>query len=335
MNRLERFIQIFQLPPAMVPYVDLVATPPEIDLIIALGSEALILDEIAEALNLGREEAQLLVNGAIARDMVDRQTADGRTTYTAGNFYATMDIWTSYETGTWRRLPQTAREATAEWQMQEWLKLWASQLEIIRRDPDQYVRIKNRDVMLLDEALDLVGASEQVCLLVCPCETTMQPGSPVIEGSMRLGERARITLERGQGRGMTGREAQAHLLHLDRMGLVHTGPRAWRENDPKLEWISHGNCNPAYAFPWRAGIRAGLEKQFPAVHYSAEVNWDQCTHCGVCTGRCPFGAFYQDGTTVSIHGATVRQVQYDAEQCYGCGHCATSCPEAAITMKPL
>jgi len=165
--------------------------------------------------------------------------------------------------------------------------------------------------------------------------TTLCTDSPLIEGSMRLGERARQTLEKGQGRSLMVEEAKAHLINLDRMGLIHTGPRQWRKHDPKLEWVSHGNCHPSYSFPFIAGQRMGLEKLYPRAYYTAVVDWDKCTHCGNCLGRCPFGAFYQDGTEIRLHGQTIRQVLYDDGLCWGCGLCANACPEAAIKMKSL
>ncbi len=57
--------------------------------------------------------------------------------------------------------------------------------------------------------------------------------------------------------------------------------------------------------------------------------------CQDCLERCPFGALTQDGSTVAIHGQTVRQVQLEPQACWGCGLCATTCPEAAISMRPL
>jgi ferredoxin len=335
MSVLDIFVRVFNLPPAMVPHVDLIVTPQEMALVAGLADQAMTVLEAAEMMSISPGEASSVLVELFRRDIVDRETEDGETAYTVSSFYANMDFWTSFETGSWQKLPQQTREEVSDWQMEEWLKLWERELEIITRDPDTYVRMKNRDVLLLEEALDLVGAAEYICLLPCPCKTTMMPGSPRIEGSMRLGARARQTLERGQGRSLTVDEAKAHILALDRMGLVHTGPRAWREHDPEQEWISHGNCHPAYSFPMRAGIRLGMTKAYPRVHYVARVDWDKCTHCGVCIGRCLFGAFYNDGTEVSIHGQRVRQVKYDADPCWGCGLCSNVCPEGAIRMEPL
>jgi NAD-dependent dihydropyrimidine dehydrogenase PreA subunit len=119
------------------------------------------------------------------------------------------------------------------------------------------------------------------------------------------------------------------------MGLVHTGPRQWREHDPQQEWISYGNCHPTYSFPFLAGQRMGLEKVYPRAYYVASIDWETCTHCGQCIGRCPFGAFFQDGEVFSRHGETRRRVQYDDDRCWGCGLCVNTCPEAAINMRPL
>lgn len=334
-SKVEQFSRIFNMPPAMVPYVNLVANDQEQSLVLRMDAQTLTENQISELMGLDAEETAHLLKGMILREILERSLVGNNYEYKVGRFYATMDYWTSYETGSWSRLPQWSRNAVKEWQLQEFLKLHTPSFEKIAKDPDVWVQMKNRDVLLLDEALDLVAASEYVCLLPCPCKTTFMPGSPVIEGSMRLGARAKETLEIGQGRSVTGDEAKAHLLMLDRMGLIHTGPHFWRQHDPELEWVSHGNCNIAYSFPFQAGFRLGLAKKYPRVHYLAEIDQDRCRGCGTCISRCPFGAVYHDGTTITLHGAKMRAITLEPEKCFGCGLCATSCPEEAITMAPL
>jgi ferredoxin len=335
MSQLEKFIEIFQLPPAMIPYIDLVVTEQEMDLIVELNDQALTLDQVAEMMKMSRGKTKQLLAGAFHREIINRETKEGVTTYSAGGFYNRMDIWTSYETESWGSLPNWVRNAVSEWQLAEWFKLWTPAFEQITKDPDTWVRMKNRDVLLLEESFELVEAAEHICVLPCPCKTTLMPGTRVIEGSMRVGERARLTLERGQGRRLTTEEAKAHLVACDRLGLVHTGLRAWRKHDPQLEWMSHGNCNPYYSFPFRAGMRLGMAKEYPRAHYLAELDWDKCEHCSVCVVRCPFNAFYHDGSIIWAHGEWKRQVRYDPEKCWGCGLCANTCPVEAITMETL
>jgi len=335
MSKLEKFIEVFQLPPAMVPYIGFVVTEQEMDLVVGLDDQAMTFEQVTEMMNISRDEANELLAKAFRREVINRETKEGVMTYSAGTFYSRMDIWTSYETESWGALPSWVRNAVSEWQLAEWIKLWTPAFQQITKDPDTWVRMKNRDVLLLEEAFELVEATEYICVLPCPCKTTLMPGSPVVEGSMRVGERARLTLERGQGRRLTTEEAKAHLVACDRAGLVHTGPRAWRKHDPQLEWISHGNCHPSYSFPFRAGIRLGLAKKYPRAHYLASVDWSKCTHCGVCIERCPFGAFYYDGPTIEVNGETRKQVRFDSEKCWGCGLCANTCPVEAIVMHPL
>ncbi len=54
----------------------------------------------------------------------------------------------------------------------------------------------------------------------------------------------------------------------------------------------------------------------------AEDDHDRCTACGVCAGRCIFGARrLVDG-----------ELLYDPEKCMGCGVCVSACP--TDTMAP-
>lgn len=329
----EDFIRAFDVPPTMQPYVDLVAEQPEMELVVGLGDQALTVDEVAEIMDMSSEEANRLLEKAMVREIVYRRQHEDATTYKVTGFYLRLDILTSYEGESWASLPGWVRNGVSEWQISEWIQLWTPKLRKIIDDPDCYVRMKNRDVLLLEESLEIVEAAQYICALPCPCITTLLPGSPVVEGSVRVGERARATLERGQGRMLSTEEAKAHIIALDRAGLVHTGPRSWREHDPDMEWISHGNCHPSYSFPFRAGLRLGLAKEYPRAHHLAVIDRDTCTHCGTCIGRCPFGALYRDDTPYRVHGVVAKQMKLDKERCWGCGLCANTCPEDAIMME--
>jgi ferredoxin len=335
MTKLDTFARIFQVPAAMQPHLKLIVTEQEIDLVLGMEQQPLTSEEIAEMLRISKEEADHLLRDAYKRDIIKRFFEGEQVRYTPGQFYANLDYLSAYETGTWRRLPDDVRNDVAEWQLLEFIEMWKPAIEEVARNPDAWVQIKNRDVLLLEQALEMVEASEFICLLPCQCKTTLCPDSPAIEGSMRLGERAHLTLEKGQGRSLTVEQAKAHLLNLDRMGLVHTGPRQWREHDPELEWVSHGNCHPSYSFPFLAGHRLGLDKLYPRAYYTADIDWDKCTYCSICVGRCPFGAFYQDGAEIRLHGETLRRVLYEDERCWGCGLCGNACPESAIEMKSV
>jgi len=50
-----------------------------------------------------------------------------------------------------------------------------------------------------------------------------------------------------------------------------------------------------------------------------------CTHCGVCIGLCPTGAFYFDQET--------KKVIFDYEKCITCMLCVKGCMVRAIKIK--
>ena len=161
MSQPDEFVKVFQVPPAMVPYVHLVATRQEMELVVALAGQALTLEEVAETLRISREEAAALLRGAFHRDLVNRDTRAGMTTYSPGKFYTTLDYFSSVETSTWKRLPLAARQAVGEWQVQAFIELWKPAIDRVVANPDAWLPIKNRDVLLLDEALALVEATEE------------------------------------------------------------------------------------------------------------------------------------------------------------------------------
>ena len=335
MDKLSEFIKVFELPPAMVPYLNLIVTEQEMDLVIGLSEHAMTIQEVAEMMQMTAEETAVIVENAVHRDIVKREKKEEKAIYLPSVFYAHLDFITAFETGTWMRIPHWTREAVVKWQEQAFINLWLPAIERIVEDPDAWVKIKNRDILLLEESIELIEAADDICLLPCTCQTVLYPDRPIVEGSIRLGGRVPPTLDKGQGRRLTKAEAKAHLIMLDRWGLVHTGLRDWRRHDPNLDWMSHGNCHPAYSVPFRAGMYLGLTKIYPKVHHVARVDWGKCNRCGICIGRCPFHAFYHDGTEIVLHGQRMRHIVLDLESCWGCGLCATTCPENAIEMSAL
>jgi len=103
---------------------------------------------------------------------------------------------------------------------------------------------------------------------------------------------------------------------------MHTGNRNWREQG------SFGICSccACCCFPIRAGVRLGLQQQWPHSHHLAHRDPEACTLCGGCVDRCHFGAFFfqEDG-----------EISFDPSLCWGCGLCASGCLSESITMQPL
>ncbi len=335
MTLLEEFVQVFQVPPAMQPHIPLVVDEREMELVVQMNGRAMTVDQVADMMEMSAEEAEAFLHRAYSRGIVDKQTEDdvatplALTSYAAATFYRRLDPLAMYEN--WGDIPAEARDAVIEWQLQEFINLWLPVVEEMKEDPDAYHKIPNRDVLLLEEALEQVEAATEHVVVPCDCRAIVMACNRPSEVCIRLDEGARFTLERGHGRRVTKDECKTIVVNAHRAGLMQTGRRAWREHD----LFGFCNCCTCDCYPFRASEAVGMQKQWPRSHHIAACDWDECNHCGLCTRRCYFGAFYRDGSKIVINGKARKRVLFDAEKCWGCGICATACPTEAISMMPL
>jgi Pyruvate/2-oxoacid:ferredoxin oxidoreductase delta subunit len=340
MSKLEEFIRVFQLPPAMVPYINFVVTEQEMDLVVAMGTNEMTLEEIARIVGMPMQEAEEFVTKAFHRAVImkvgaeyghqEGETATGPTRYKAGTFYRRLDPMAMYES--WGDIPAQVRDGVVEWQLQEFINMWRPAIDKILETPDAQVHIPNRDFILLEEALQMVDAATNHVVVPCDCRAIVRACNRPVEVCVRLDQGAIMTLEHGHGRRVTKEEMKRIIVDADRAGLMHTGDRDWREHGKLFGFC---NCCACDCYPIRAGGRLGLDRAWPRSHYVAERDPERCVHCGRCVARCHFGACYHDGTKVKVNGKLRRAVFFDPEKCRGCGICATTCPEAAIEMRPL
>lgn len=330
MALLDEFVKIFDLPPAMIPYIKHVVQGREMELVVGLGSQEMTVEQVAEMMGMPREEAATFLQKSYSRDVVVRKTEGDKTVYGAGRFYRRLDPLSMYED--WGVIPAETRNAVIDWQLQEFINIWMPVVKEMMQDPDAYVRIPNRDVLLLNEALEIVDAAKEHVVVPCDCRSIVMACKRPRETCIRLDEGAIRTLDQGHGRRVTRDEMKAIIVDADRAGLMHTGLKAWRDRGSVFGFC---NCCACDCYPIRAGIQLGLARQWPRSHYVADCDWTKCNHCGKCTRRCHFGAFYHDGTRTEVRGKNMRAVRFDAEKCWGCGLCSTGCPINAIEMKPL
>jgi len=342
-NQIQQFIDLFEIPPAIAPYVTVFAEPEEIDLIIAMAGRTLSVGEVADLLKLPADQAAAFLERAYRRHFVHREVAgrkvgyifdhvdatDKAVRYIPARFYDRLDELTMY--GDWDALPIEVREEVTDWWLQEYADKIAPVVEKIRQDPDAYQKIKQKDFLLLDEALAQVEAAEVHAVVNCDCRSSTQGCSRMVEACIRLDDGARYTLERGLGRQVTKEECKQIVLATDRDGLMHIGTR---------QWHGHGlfgfcNCCTCCCFPLRASVLLDSDHVYPRVHYQARRDETACTHCGRCVKRCPYGAFYHDGGTILMKGKRRKAVAFDPAKCYGCGLCRTGCPVGCVAMHPL
>lgn len=368
-SKLEKFVEIFELPPAMIPYIDYVVTEQEMDLVVGLGHDSMTVEEIAEMMGMTMEEAEPFIRKAYQRNVIKRGPGRGpygvpregmpqssveayeryakkahpdrdpyahesigsrdAVTYSAHLFYRRLDPLSMYEN--WGDVPVEAREAVIDWQLEAFIEYWQPAVDEMRVNPDARVGVPNRDFLLLEEALEIVDAAEHHAILPCDCRTIVQACDRPVEACVRLDEGALMTLEHGHGRRVTKEEMKQIVIDADRAGLMHTGHRDWKKGERVFGFC---NCCACDCYPIRAGMQLGLDQTWPRSYFIASRDMDKCAQCAKCTQRCHFGAFYL-GEQVGDNGKMQKMVLFDPEKCWGCGLCATACPEEAISMEPL
>jgi ferredoxin len=111
------------------------------------------------------------------------------------------------------------------------------------------------------------------------------------------------------------RAALAEMARLEERGLIHT---VWTFITPFVGAIC--NCDAAGCLAMNFTAR-GFRLYLPG-EWRARVGEGDCTGCGGCRERCPFGAI-----TLQGGGAAV-----DPGRCHGCGICRPACGTGAITL---
>jgi hypothetical protein len=186
MRLLEEFVRVFQVPPAMQPYIHLVVDEREMELVVSMDGQAMIVDQVAALMDMSRQEAETFLTRAYRRAIVNRETEAGVTTHSAATFYQRLDSLAMYEN--WGDIPAEARDSVIEWQLQEFIDLWSPVVEEIKDDPDAYHKIPNRDVLLLEEALEMVEAAMEHAVVPCDCRAIVMACDRLSEVCIRLDE---------------------------------------------------------------------------------------------------------------------------------------------------
>jgi ferredoxin len=341
MKKIDTFNELFKVPPAMRRYIELVMEPREVDLILAMNGETLGVPEIAERMNWSVEETggflirayerhvvtKIIADKAVGYvfDYVDSRGKDVR--YAPARFYDRLDPLTMQEN--WTDIPEEVRKEISDWWLDGYVEKVGPIIDKIKKDPNAYFQIKQKDFLLLEEALEQVEAAEFHVVLNCDCRSSEMACKHMREGCIRFDDGARYTIERGLGRVVTKEECKQIVIETDRDGLMHIGAKS------RLEHGLFGFCNccTCCCFPLRTSVKLGSAKIYPRTHYQAHRDIELCTQCGVCAKRCPFQAFFHDGERVTIKGKSRKRVAFDADKCYGCGLCANACPVDAIRMK--
>ncbi len=326
MALLDAFMAAFGVWEEARPYLHLIVNEDEMRLIVAMAGRAVTAPEAADLLGVPPEQATALLERAYSRCVVNK-TPDGR--YTPADFWARLDHFAKYEN--WDDLPPEGRKQLDRRFLDAFIERHRENVHRKMQGLAAENALPNDTILLLHEVEEMIDAATLIIVQPCDCRRLGQNCDKPVETCIWLDDGARAALDRGHGRRLTKEEAKRLVRRADHKGLMHTADSEWRTRG--LHAIC--NCCADDCYPFRAAQELGSKGVWPRSRYVASFNPDLCRFCGVCVKRCHFGAFYHDGTTVTVGGRPKPNVCFDPAKCWGCGLCANTCTEGAITMLPL
>ena len=327
---LDRFIQLFGVPPVAIPYLDQMVTSIEMRLVVAADGSTLTTESAQQSLGLTAEEAREALEQAFRRGVLDRDLGDGEQAYTPTDFYTRMDIMATFETE-WDELPVDLRRELDEWMLQKYMDRVRPNVELLMEGKPAQGSPGNDSVLLVEELDAVIDSASTIVVVPCNCRRIAQNCSRPVETCIQFNRTAEKKLARGYGRRLTHEEAKRLARWADKKGLMHTTDLRPGEDGP----APICNCCADDCYVFRAAERLGSKGAWPRSRYVASFDPERCQLCGACVKRCHFGAFHHDGTTVHRAGMELRNVAFDPSRCWGCGLCAPVCLPEAITMAPL
>lgn len=168
----------------------------------------------------------------------------------------------------------------------------------------------------------ILERAERRVVLDCMCRKRAQNCDfPIRNMCFWLDDAANYFLKRGVGREVSLERGMEIFWQAEKLGLVHLTDVLLYEYTPsKVGWIC--NCCPCCC-----SLLQKVRRSKRTIHlmrsFRAEVDALLCERCGLCAGRCHFGAFRMEDDGLPV---------INPEYCVGCGLCASHCALDAIRL---
>ncbi len=325
MSMNERFADLFGVPKFVVPHLTSFVSEREMDLVVLMDGQRCSVPELAVTMKLTQMQTRDLLESCYLKSIVNKEECSGELVYFASNFYERLDYLCKFDEN-YHGIDQELYAALNDWcygVYSEKMGPYLDQLqkkEEVERAPETFELLEN-----LEELLDSV---REIRLVPCNCRKLAGHCNKLTETCLTFDK---SISDRTFGRPLTKEEAKELVKTAHKNGLMHSVNSDWRTNG--LTYMC--NCCSCCCYPTRLALEKGTKGVFPVLQYVAQHDVEKCTHCGVCTKRCQFSAFYlSDGETV-VNGKTRRVVEFDPKKCWGCGICIETCRDGAISMGAL
>lgn len=185
--------------------------------------------------------------------------------------------------------------------------------------PVRVVLESQQVVLTQPEMRALLDAAEVIAIGDCLCRQEEGNCRNPLDVCIALDAAATERIADRSWRVISVEEALGVLEKTHDLGLVHLAYRRW-DGDVNLVCSCCTCCcqplNALKRFTYRDGITASA--------FVARFDPSKCVGCGVCAGRCAFGAF-----TIP-EGAECAS--FEEGSCFGCGLCVATCPGGALEL---
>ncbi len=229
------------------------------------------------------------------------------------------------------RLAQLMKEYLVESQAKE---VFGSKTPLTRCLPyEEHIPVTS-EITSYDRAREIIREAGFGAVGICYCRhkkehlhETCTKGAPVEEICISLGSAARFMVRRGFARQKSVDELLALLDHARKFNLTHITDNI--RHKPSFICNCCGCCCELLA-----GVQMGYHNGVARTGFTAVINAEDCTGCGVCIKACNVGAItLSDRVTPSSRSK--RYAKVSPEICLGCGACVSSCKPAVLALVAM
>ncbi len=274
-------------------------------------------EELANKLSLPKEDVQKRADDMYHRGLVFKSVKGSQTKYRM-----CRDLMQFHDaTILWPEAPKNFHDLWQQYMEEEWPE-YASFAEKLLTQPMIRVVPVNENidaatkVLPYEDAVAIIENAEKIAVTKCTCRVIAHKCDSPLEVCLQIGKGAAYAIDRGTGRELTKEEAKKILKECEESGLIHT-----TMNKTSMDHFIC-NCCRCCCQMMPVIIKHGVNILAPS-RYTAEIDKDTCTGCGLCIDRCFFEAISLNDDVAKI----------DSAKCIGCGVCAVVCPVEAIVLK--
>lgn len=190
-----------------------------------------------------------------------------------------------------------------------------------------HASVQGKQVVLSEPEMEaLLAGAQLIALGNCDCRQKQGQCDAPLEVCISLNGWAQEMIMRGNSRPVSLPEALDALRRSHQVGLVHL---AYRQGEEEVGQV----CSCCSCCCWFLNVLKCFDYH-DAIAESAFIAAFEpalCNGCGVCLGRCQFGA-WERRNPFSGRKRVSSGVHFNPARCFGCGLCVSACPTGAVSL---